>query len=284
MSDATQFLRPVKLRRDPLVTVDRLTYKFALAVLVGLACSLLVLPTLIVVLTSFTSSAALRFPPPGLSLQWYRTLFFQSSDIVEAALVSLKVAVLATALATLLAVPAALSISRSQASWAKVADSIFMSPLLLPSIVVALGLLVLVDRLGVGTSIRTLVAGHIVVCFPFILRTTLASLAQIDTRLGESSKSLGAGPFFEFFHVTLPLIRGGVLAGGFIAFMASFDNVAVSLFLADPRSEVLPIRLWNLVENLLDVRAAAASGFLILATVILILVLERLTGLFRYIR
>jgi putative spermidine/putrescine transport system permease protein len=117
-----------------------------------------------------------------------------------------------------------------------------------------------------------------------VLRTTIASLAQMDPQLLESARSLGARPLFAFRTITLPMIAPGIAAGAFIAFMSSFDNVAISLFLSDARSEVLPIRLWHIIEANLDVRAAAASGVLIALTILLGIVMEKLAGISRHMR
>lgn len=262
----------------------RFSYALVLSVLATVALVLLAGPTVIVLVTSFTASAALRFPPPGFSFEPYRALIFDSPEIVAALGVSLKVAALATLFATAFAGAAAIAIARSRAGWARIADTLFMSPLLVPTLALGLGLLLAFNLAGIAVSPTTLVLGHVVICCPFVLRTTLASLAQLDPALEDSSRSLGGRPFFTFLHVTLPLVGGGVIAGAFLAFMASFDNVAISLFLADARSEVLPIRLWNLIENLLDVRAAAASGLLIAVTLTALLIMERVTGISRYVR
>ncbi len=109
----------------------------------------------------------------------------------------------------------------------------------------------------------TLVIGHTVVCVPYVVRTTVAALAQLDPALLESSASLGASRLYTFRRVTLPLIRPGILAGAFIAFMSSFDNVPVSLFLRDARTDMLPIRMWQDLEGKLDVTIAAVSGVMI---------------------
>lgn len=262
----------------------RLSYRTALGLFGGIALALLVGPTLVVLITSFTSSAALRFPPPGLSLEPYRALLQDSPEIVDAAWVSLKVAATATLVATILAVAAALALSRSRSPWARAADTLLMSPLLMPGLALGLGLLLVFDAVGWRLSITTLIIGHVVICAPFVLRTTLASLAQFDRTLEECSRSLGGRPWFTFWHVTLPVNRSGIAAGAFLAFMASFDNVAISLFLADARSEVLPLRMWNLIENMLDVRAAAASGLLIALTLLLLLLMERVAGFSRFMR
>jgi putative spermidine/putrescine transport system permease protein len=135
-----------------------------------------------------------------------------------------------------------------------------------------------------GFFTTSLVAGHVAITSPYVFRTTTASLMQLDGALLECARSLGATQLFMFRTVTLPLIFRGVAAGAFIGFMFSFDNVAVSLFLSDARSEVLPIRMWHLIESSLDVRAAALSGALVAATLVLMLVMERLAGISRHLR
>jgi putative spermidine/putrescine transport system permease protein len=112
----------------------------------------------------------------------------------------------------------------------------------------------------------------------------VAALAQLNVSLLESSASLGASRLFTFRRVTLPLIRPGILAGAFIAFMSSFDNVPVSLFLRDARTDMLPIRMWQDLEGKLDVTIAAVSGVLIVVTLVLMMVMERVAGLSRRLR
>src|SRR4029079_6813529 len=117
-----------------------------------------------------------------------------------------------------------------------------------------------------------------------VLRTTIAALVQLDSALLDASASLGATHWTTFRRVTLPLIGRGVGAGSFLAFMASFDNVPGSLFLADARTEVLPIHLWQQIETNLDVRTAAASGLIVIFTLILMLAAERFAGLTQQMR
>ncbi len=264
--------------------LERWSFGVALGILGGIAVLLLIAPTVIVLVTSFTNAYSLKFPPPGYSPRWYVALWNDSPEIVAAALLSLKIAAIATAVSTVLAVAAALALSRRRDAWARLLDSIFMSPLMLPTLALGLALLMMFNLMNQGLSPTTLVIGHVAICAPYILRTTSASLMQLDPVLLESARSLGARPVFVFRTVTLPLVMPGIAAGAFIAFMASFDNVAISLFLSDARSEVLPIRMWHIIESSLDVRAAAASGVLIAATIVLGLVMERLAGISRYLR
>ena len=264
--------------------LERWSFNLVFGLLGGIATLLLVAPTVIVLITSFTSAFSLKFPPPGYSLRWYAALINDSPEIVEAALTSLRIAGAATGISVLLAVAAALALARRKELWARLLDSVFMSPLMLPTLALGLALLVLFNIAGTGLSFWTLVVGHIAITTPYILRTTTASLMQLDPALQESAMSLGAGPRYVLLTITLPLIAPGIAAGAFIAFMASFDNVAISLLLSDARSEVLPIRLWHIIEASLDVRAAAASGLLIAVTVILGLIMERLAGISRHLR
>ncbi len=263
---------------------ERWSFNTIMGTLGAIAGVLLVAPTLIVLITSFTNAYSLKFPPPGYSIRWYVALWQESPEILGAALASLQVAAAATALSVVLGVAAALALARRRSLWARVLDSVFMSPLMLPTLALGLALLVVFNVAGTGLSMSTLVIGHIAITTPYIVRTTIASLTQLDPVLLESARSLGARPLFAFRTVTLPLIAPGIAAGAFIAFMASFDNVAISLFLSDARTEMLPIRLWHIIESNLDVRAAAVSGVLIAATILLGIVMERVAGISRHLR
>lgn len=248
-----------------------------------LATALLLAPTLVVVIVSFTDGYSLRFPPPAYSLRWYQALL-DAWQLHFAAWNSFKVALLTTVLSAVLGVAGALGIARSERASARVLDSLFMSPLILPALAFGLASLIFFSRIGVDVSVTTLVIGHTVVCVPYVIRTTIAALAQLPPALLESSASLGASRWYTFRRVTLPLIAPGVGAGAFIAFMSSFDNVPVSLFLRDAATDMLPIRMWQDLEGKLDVTVAAVSSLLVLVTLILMIVMERLTGISRRIR
>ena len=246
----------------------------------GVAIVLLIAPTLVVLLVSFTNGFSLRFPPPGYSLKWYLALA-GAWQLQFAAWNSFRIAFWTTALSVVLGTAAALGIARSPRLLARVLDSLFMSPLVLPALAFGLAALMLFSLVGVPVSSATLVIGHFEVCAPFVLRTVVASLAQLDPVLLDSSASLGASRLYTFRRVTLPLIRPGILAGGFLCFMSSFDNVPVSLFLRDARTDMLPIRMWQDLDGRLDVTIASASGVLILLTVALMVIMERAAGLSR---
>jgi putative spermidine/putrescine transport system permease protein len=264
--------------------IDAYSFSALIYGLAMLASILLLAPTLVVLITSLTSGYSLKFPPPGYSLRWYSALFMESPELLEAMILSLRLSLVATVIAVLLAVPAALALSRRRATWARALETAFLSPLMLPALAIGLSLLMLFNLMGTGLSFLTLVIGHVVITAPYVFRTTVASLAQCDGVLFESAHSLGASPWYIFRTVTLPLIAPGIVAGAFIGFMYSFDNVSVSLFLSDARNVVLPIRMWNIIEASLDVRAAAVSGVLIVVTLILMVVMEKVTSISRFVR
>jgi putative spermidine/putrescine transport system permease protein len=265
------------------IRFDEVSISAIFGLLAGIALIFLVAPTAVVLITSLTPSESLRFPPPGLSFRWYAALL-DADQMQRAAWNSLVVAFWTTIISVVLGTAAALAIARSRAPLMRAADLLFMSPLLLPALAFGFAALIFINKLGFSPSIPLLILGHVVVCVPFVLRTTLASLSQLDPALIEASESLGAGWPMTFRRVILPLISSGVGAGAFLAFMASFDNVPVSLFLADERTEMLPIHLWQQIETNLDVRTAAASGVIVIGTLILMVLAEKFAGLTRQMR
>lgn len=271
-----------KSQADSFEKIDRLSFTWIIWGIAVFSLVLLTLPTLIVLIASFNSAQTLRFPPPGLSLQWYIALF-NYPELWTAAVTSFQVALWTTVLCVILGVCASLAMASSRARWVSAMDALVMSPLALPGIAVGLGMLTFFSTIGLRLSLTTLVISHVVICIPYIVRTTLASLTQLGGALREASTVLGAGPIYTFFHVTLPLIKQGVITGSFMAFLSSFDNITVSLFLSDARTEVLPIRMWSMIENDLDVRAAAISGLLILSTALLMIFMERVSGLSKFL-
>jgi putative spermidine/putrescine transport system permease protein len=262
------------------IDFDSLSLKLVFGAIAAVAIFFLLAPTVIVILTSFTSSASLKFPPEGFSLRWYAALA-DATQIQHAAWNSLVIAVATTVLSVCIGTAGALVVSRSHAAWARALDALLLSPLVLPALAFGFACLMYFSMIGLAPSVPLLIVGHTIVCFPFVMRTTVASLAQLDPGLLEASESLGGGTWMTFRRVILPLIGKGIGAGAFIAFMSSFDNVPVSLFLADARTEVLPIHMWQIIDNDLDVRTAAVSGVLVAFTIVLMILAERFAGLTR---
>src|SRR5246500_2290848 len=191
---------------------EALSLRLVFGALAAIAIVFLVGPTVIMLLTSFTASQSLKFPPDGLSLRWYVALL-DADQMQAAAWNSLVVAFWTTVLSVVLGTAAALGIARSRSPLARACDVLFMSPLLLPALAFGFAALIFIHRLGFAPSIPFLVLGHTVVCVPFVLRTTIAALSQLDPALLDASQSLGAGGWRTFRRVTLPLIAPGLGAG-----------------------------------------------------------------------
>jgi putative spermidine/putrescine transport system permease protein len=269
------------MRRPQRTSFEAFSLSATFGLLTAVAILFLVAPTLIVLLTSLTDSPSLKFPPQGLSLRWYAALV-DAEQMQRATWNSLVVAIWTTILSVVLGTAAALGIVQARDNpMIRALDMLFMSPLVLPALAFGFAALIFIHRIGLRPTLAILVLGHVIVCVPFVLRTTIAALSQLDRALLDAAYSLGAGWWMTCRRVTLPLVGRGIAAGGFLAFMASFDNVPVSLFLADERTEMLPIHLWQQIESNLDVRTAAVSGLIILLTMILMMIAERFAGITR---
>lgn len=243
---------------------DRL-YNFAVRGLGWLCVAFMVAPVLIGLAMSFTAGQTLKFPPDGFSLRWYRALLDPalSAPIHTAIWNSLKIALLTVAGTFLFAMPAAYGATRLKARASAAIEPLMLTPLVLPTLVYGLAALIAFTSIGLYPSLPMVVVGHVVVFGPLMYRACIAVAARLDPSLEEASTLLGVGAFWTFVRVTLPLMVPGVLAGAFLVFMQSLDNVSVSLFLADARTSVLPLRMFQMIEESLDVRVAAISGFLI---------------------
>src|SRR5258705_4677263 len=246
----------------------------------AIALLYLLLPTLIIVGASVTSTDFIAFPPEGLSLRWFTKLLGMEAVRLAAAR-SLGVASAATAIAVVLGVAAAFPLVRGRFPGREVLNTLLMSPLVLPSLVYGLAALIFVSALGIQLSIGVLVLSHVAIIVPYVIRTTAASLALLDPQLEDAARSLGANVWRTFFHVVLPNLLPGIATGAAFAFISSFDNLTVSLFLAGPRVETLPIRLFSMIEFDLDPSVAAISTVLVLITLAVVLLAHRTVGLTR---
>jgi len=252
----------------------------AVAILTGV---LLLLPTAVVVLASFTSTAYLSFPPAGFSLRWYARLA-ASDEILRAARTSFIVATLATAGALVLGVLTAFPLVRGRFRGRDALLAFTLAPLMLPSIVLGIALLFFFGFLHIRLSLTTLVVSHILITFPYVARTSAAALVQVDPVLEEAASNLGAGPLQTLRHVTLPLLAPGLAVGAGFAFIESFDNLALSIFVAGQRQETLPMRLFQLLVSDIDPVVAAVSTTLIAASLVLLFGVYRLAGFGQVIR
>lgn len=246
-----------------------------------IALFLLQLPVIIVVLASLTNTSYLTVPPQGLTLKWYAHVL-EDQSYLKAIWFSFTLAVAATGVSLAIGTAAAYALIRRAVPGAHAISAFLMAPLAFPAVVIAVALLQFYTLVGVRGSFGALVAAHVLITTPYVVRSVLASLKGADATLEEAARTLGAHPWTAFRKVTLPLIRPGLVAGGIFSFIVSFDNVPVSIFLVSVRQTTLPVKLFTAVEHGVDPSIAAISTMLIIVTGLGLVVAERFVGFHRF--
>ncbi|MET4316051.1 ABC transporter permease [Bradyrhizobium sp. RT4b] len=237
----------------------------------------LILPAVIVVATSFTSGDAMRFPPTGFSLRWYYA-FWESSLFIDSLSLSLKVAALATVLSLLFGFAAAFGIERHNFRGRGLIRGFMLSPLLIPAVVLGLGLMQMQVWIGISQTFLGLLVGHVVVTLPYVVRTLSASMVLFDRNLEQAAMSLRATPVTVLRTVTIPLLVPGIISAGVFAFVTSFGNVNLSVFLGAGGNVTLPVQVLAYVEQTVDPLVAAVSSVVIVFTLLAILIADRISG------
>jgi len=228
----------------------------------------LLAPILVVVATAFTTTAYPVFPPEGFTFRWFEK-FLASREFVESIKVSALLATSSTFIAAILGTSSAIALTRFPIPGKALISALLLSPILFPTIVLGLALLVFSTRIGLSGTFLNLVCAHVVLITPFVIRMVMVSLARFDPAIEEAARNLGAGRWRTFFLITLPLIRPGVLAGSVFAFILSFDELVVTLFLTAPGLQTLPIRIYTYVEYSSDPTISAISTALIAAWLVI---------------
>lgn len=239
-----------------------------MVVLVGVY---LVIPTLIVVPLSFTDRASFAFPPQGWSLKYYRS-FLTEPVWRDALLTSLKLGVAVMVLATVLGSAAAVALVRGRFPGKSVINGLLLAPMIVPVIVIAVATFGVFLRWQLVGSFTGFLLAHTVLALPFVIVTVSSALRTFDDRLELAAASLGAPPLTRLRKVTLPLVLPGVLSGAVFAFVTSFDEVVVALYLQSPDMRTLPVRMYTSVTSETDPTIAAASSLVLVVTTLLILV------------
>lgn len=239
--------------------------------------ALLMVPLAAIVATSFTTLSYVTFPPQGFTLRWYGEALGKQ-EFLGSFVLSLEIALVTALLATVLGAPVAVALVRYRFPGRDLVNAFFMSPLILPTVVIGIALLQFYNQIRIGSTAASLVLGHVIVTTPYAIRLIAASLTGLDPSIERAARNLGAPPLRAFRLATLPLIRPGLLAGAVFAFITSFDNVTISIFLATPRMVTLPVRIYNLWDQPMYPWLIAICALIILWTVIVIAVVERLVS------
>lgn len=245
-------------------------------------------PILVLVISSFNSSRFFEFPPTGFTLDWYKK-FAESKEYQQSLMVSTRVALVAAGLSLAVGVPAAFALDRYKFRGNSFVQSLFMSPLMLPQIIWAIGLVQMLSMVHIGDrailgSFLGLVLAHTVIILPYVIRMVLSSLHYVDADLENAAMNLGASPVRTFFEVTIPLILPGVIVGAVFGFMVSFTDVVVSSFVAGTRYITFPVRMYSEIRTEgLDPLAVAVSAVVVIFIVVLAMIGEKTIRWSRFI-
>ena len=246
---------------------------FLLYAVCGLIFLLLILPIFIVVPISFSTATYLQFPPPGFSLQWYKN-YFSSRDWTQATILSLQVASITTIVATILGTLLAISLVRGNFKGKNLIYSFAVYPMIVPLIIIAIAVYFFYSKLRIVGTVPGLVAAHTILTIPYVLVIVSATLKGFDETMERASLSLGANPLKTFLLVTLPIIRPGIISAALFAFIVSFDELVIAIFICGTTAVTLPKRMWDGIRLEIDPTIAAVSSLLIGVSITLLILIE----------
>lgn len=235
----------------------------------------LTVPTLILIPISFGAGKSFNFPPSGLSLQWYEEVFTDPRWL-EAIGNSLLVATLTMIVATVLGTAAAIGLSKVRFRGKGVLENLLLAPMIVPAIVTAIGVYAVFIKFGLLGTLFGFVVAHSVLAIPLVLINVAPSVQALDARLEDAAASLGAAPLTSFFSVTLPLILPGVTAGAVLAFVTSFDEVVLAIFIQDAGFRTLPVLIFQNVNKDSNPAVTAVAVLTMVVTAVLLLLMQRL--------
>lgn len=238
----------------------------------------LVLPVLVIVLSAFSPTAYPQFPPTEFSLKWF-TAVLESTPWMDSIKTSTILLLLVTPLTVILGTMASYAIARLEFRGREALQSFMLSPLMIPQIVLGISLLYIFTMMGITGSITSLVIGHMIIAFPYVVRTVGVSVSNLDPKLERASMNLGAGPVKTFLKVTLPLIKPGIIAGAVFSAVTSFGEIQISLFVSSPSTITIPVRTFGYIEQTFDPSVNAIAVVFIAISVIALVIIEKTIGL-----
>ena len=248
---------------------------YALRVFVALILCFLIAPILAVMPLSFNSESFFTYPMPGYSLKWYEDFFF-NERWTGALKMSFIVAIATTVLATALGTLAALGLSRANFPARATIMAVLISPMIVPVIISAVGMFKFYAQMGFAGTLAGVVLAHTALATPFVVITVTATLSSFDRTLMRAGASCGAPPHTVFFKVVMPLILPGMISGALFAFVISFDEVVVVLFLASPEQRTLPLQMFSGIREMISPTITAAATVLVLISTAMLVTVEML--------
>lgn len=237
-------------------------------------------PLVIVVLVAFTDKGYIAMPFDGASWRWFREILNQPA-FIDAFYRSVALAAGSATIAVVLGLPAGMAIAWHQFRGRETLIGLLLSPLMVPHIVLGIAMLRFLSQFGISGTMTGLVLAHAVVILPFVLRLVVAAATGFDRSIAQAAESLGASSWTVFRRIEFPLILPGIAGGWLLAFITSFDELTLSVFIASPSTQTLPVVMYAYIANTIDPLLASISTVLIVLTLVLMLLLERFYGLDR---
>ncbi|TDQ42923.1 ABC transporter permease [Aureibacillus halotolerans] len=238
----------------------------------------LLLPVLVIALSAFSPTPYPTFPPSGFSLHWFGEVF-RNEAWTAALMNSIVLLLIVTPLTVLLGTTAAYALARLRFPGRGALQAFMLSPLMIPQVVLGIALLYVFTSLGWSGSLGALVIGHMIIAFPYVVRTVSVSMSNMNPRLELASQSLGAGPAETFYKITLPLIKPGIIAGAVFSAVTSFGEISISLFVSGPSTVTIPVRTFGYIEQTFDPTVNAISFLFIVVSIVALIIIEKTIGL-----
>lgn len=257
--------------RDPVATVFGLLSAAVLAVIVA--------PLIVTIFTAFNAGTVTAFPPQGWSLRWFQNVFRQQ-ELMAGVRLSVVLALASSLVSITFGTLAAFALTRLEFRGREAIDSVMMSPLIVPQVIVGLSFLIFFVKFDATSQFLRLLLLHSLLTIPYATRVVRASLARVNPKLEEAAVGLGASRARAFLQITLPQIRSGLFVSVFFCFVVSFDNFTATAFLAADGA-TLPVALYQYIESRLDPTVSAVAALMMLFTTAFVLVADRTVGINR---
>jgi putative spermidine/putrescine transport system permease protein len=257
-------------------------YSLGLVLVATLVMAFILVPVAFICLYAFNDVGYLRLPPQALTLKWFVN-FFTNARFRLALESSLLISAVVAPACLLIALPASVALVRYRFPGRDALNGLMMSPLIVPGVVIGISFLSLSSRLGAGLGLWPIIVALTCFAFPFAVRALVANLHGLDPRLEEAARNLGAGRWQAFLWVTLPQLRPGLLAGAIFVFVEAIDNFSIAVFLTNSRTTTLPVEAYSYIRDFDDPTVAAVAVLLMALSVVLVMVLDRLVGLDRFL-
>lgn len=234
-------------------------------------------PLLVILAISFSDDNYLSFPPSGWSLKWYAEVL-RNEDFINGTKNSVIIAFVVTFLSLLIGLPASYALVRTEFRGRNFIQTFILAPLILPTIVLGLGILIIFFRLDLVASYPGLVLAHLTLTLPFTVRILQTTLGNLETDIEEAAMTLGAGRLQTFVYITLPQLTPGLIAAGAISAILSFDEIVLSLFIVGPNLSTLPVEIYRYVDERTDPMVAVLAIVLIVISLGIVMLVERTVG------